>query len=109
MDVKLYNVIIRPLLTEKAYRMNQKLRKLVLKIHPSANKSQVKQALKTIFDVDVKSVNIQVKKGKSRRVAKKIIWRPGSKRAIVTLKEGSSFGAFENMAQDISSVGRSEE
>jgi len=82
-----YDIIIRPILTEKSHRMMAQ-RKYVFEVNPLASKGQIKEAVEKIFNVKVEKVNtINVKpkpkrrgifQGRSRR------W----KKAIVTLKEG---------------------
>lgn len=88
MALTLYDIIKGPRITEKAYRLNQKLRQLVLEVHPHANKAQVEEALKKLFNVEVEKVGIVVSKGKRRRVGRR--WTEGKtrKKAVVTLKEG---------------------
>jgi len=74
--------------------LNQKLRKLVLKVHPQANKMQIKEALQRLFNVKVEKVNTLNRVGKSRRVRRTIIEGSTTKRVYVTLKEGYSIDIF---------------
>jgi len=97
MDLTIYDVIRGPVISDKAYALNKKFKKLVLKVHPSANKALVANALKKLFNVQVDSVAILVRKGKKKRVRstnKKIVGVL-EKRAIVTLAEGHSLDLFE--------------
>jgi large subunit ribosomal protein L23 len=86
-DPRHYDVIIAPVITEKA-TMASEHGKVVFKVARTATKPQIKEAVEKLFDVKVKRVNTIVRKGKIR-VFK---GRPGrlqdTKRAIVTLEEG---------------------
>ncbi len=82
-----YDVIIRPILTEKSHRlMNEG--KYVFEVNPLANKGQIKEAVEKIFNVKVEKVNVINVKPKPKRrglfVGRSRRW----KKAIVTLKEG---------------------
>lgn len=95
MDLSIYDIIQGPIITEKAYHLNQLLKKLVLKVHPAANKSLVKEALEKLFDVRVDKVNILVRKGKNRKVGRRSVQGSKVKKAIVTLKEGYSLDLLD--------------
>lgn len=88
MDLSLYNVIIRPRVTTKVYRMNQLLQQIVLEVHPSANKPLIKEALKKIFNLDVETIRTVTWQGKVRRVRGKIVQDKKRKKAIIELKSG---------------------
>jgi large subunit ribosomal protein L23 len=89
MDLTIYEIIQGPVITEKAYELNKRLKKLVVKVHPKANKTLVKKALETLFDVKVSDINISVRKGKFKNVGRrKGIQGSSVKKAYVTLKEG---------------------
>ncbi len=91
MELTLYDIILTPVVTEKASQMVDDLQKITLKVHLAANKKQVKEALERIFNVRVKDVNIIIRKGKLRIF--KRIKSQGSrvKLAIITLKDKESF------------------
>ncbi len=89
MDLTIYDIIIKPRVTTKAYYLNQ-AKQLVLEIHPEANKPLVAQALKKLFNVEADKVRIVVSKGKFRRAGRHIVQGKMTKKAIVTLKEGYS-------------------
>jgi len=98
MDLTIYNIIQGPILTDKAYKLNKSLKKLVLKVHSNANKPLVKEALEKLFNVKVDTVRIIVRKGKLRRVGrgqKTLIQDARTKKAIVSLKEGYSLDLFD--------------
>ena len=88
MKLNLYDVIQEPLITEKIARESEKLGKYAFRVHPDANKKQIKSAVEKIFNVHVVRVNSLNNSGKWRRVR----YQPGQtsdwKKAIVTLKSG---------------------
>lgn len=91
MDLKIYDVILGPWMTDKAYKLNRDLKKLVLKVHCFSNKPMVKEALEKLFKVKVKDVKIIVRKGKMiRRSRRKPTQKSLVKKAVVTLHEGFS-------------------
>lgn len=91
MDLTIYDVVFGPWMTDKAYKLNRDLKKLVLRVHPSANKPMVKEALEKLFKVKVKDVRIVVRKGKMiQRFRRKATQKSLIKKAIVTLREGFS-------------------
>jgi len=94
MDLNVFEIIKGPVVSEKATLLNQKLKKLVLKVHPHANKMQIKEALQRLFNVKVEKVNTLNRVGKSRRVRRVIIQGSTTKRVIVTLKEGYTIDLF---------------
>ncbi|AEH50827.1 50S ribosomal protein L23 [Pseudothermotoga thermarum] len=89
-----YDVIIRPIITEKSMNLRAQ-NKYVFEVHPSANKSMIKQAVETIFNVKVKSVNVSNVKPKPKRrglfEGKTRSW----KKAVVTLEEGYTIKELE--------------
>lgn len=90
MALRIYDIIKGPRITEKAHKLNQELKKLVLEVHPDANKTRIIEALKKLFNAEVESISIIVSKGKRRRVGRHFVQGKTKKKAIVTLKEGSS-------------------
>ena len=94
MDLNVYSIIKGARVTEKAYTLNQKAGKLVLDVHPKANKPLIAQALKKLFNVDAEKIGIVVIKGKKRRSGRFFSIGRMRKKAIVTLKEGQSIDAM---------------
>ena len=90
MDLSVYDIIKGPRITEKAYTLNQKSGKLVLEVHPKANKPLIAQALKKLFNVEAQKIGIVVIKGKKRRSGRFFSVSKIRKKAIVTLKAGQS-------------------
>ena len=83
-----YDVIIKPVISEKSMDDAQN-RKYTFKVAVDANKTQVKLAVEEIFDVEVAKVNIMNVKGKAKRMGRYEGMTAASKKAIVTLTEGS--------------------
>jgi large subunit ribosomal protein L23 len=95
----IYNVIQGPVISDKAYKLNKDLKKLVLFVHPDANKPLIKEALKKLFNVEVEDVRIVICKGKRRRAGRKIVEGSDRKKAIVTPKAGYSINLFDQAGE----------
>ncbi len=95
MDLSIYDIILGPVVTDKAYKLNKGNKQLALQVHMSANKLLVKQALKKLFNVEVEDVRILIRKGKRRKVGRRDIVGSDSKKAIITLAEGYSLDLFD--------------
>ncbi|MCJ7500573.1 50S ribosomal protein L23 [bacterium] len=90
-------VIIRPLLTEKNATLKEDHNRVVFEVAPDANKIEIKKAVEEAFQVSVKSVNVLNVRGKLKRLGRKVGRRRDWKKAIVTLKEGSTIEFFEGV------------
>jgi large subunit ribosomal protein L23 len=86
-DPRHYDVIIAPVITEKA-TMASEHNKVMFKVARNATKPQIKEAVEKLFDVKVKNVNTLVRRGKVKTFKNKLGQRSDVKRAIVTLEEG---------------------
>ena len=88
------DVIVAPVVSEKSYGLIDRGQYTFL-VDRRANKTEIKIAIEKIFDVKVASVNTIVRRGKPRRTRWGVGRRKTTKRAIVTLREGSIdiFGA----------------
>ena len=94
-----YDIIIRPVLTEKSYD-GMADKKYAFEVALNANKTEIKKAVETIFDVKVESVNTMRIQGKMKRQGRTQGRRPERKKAYVKLTEGSkTIEFFEGMAQ----------
>jgi large subunit ribosomal protein L23 len=82
------DVILAPVVSEKSYGLLDE-GKYTFLVHPASNKTEIKIAVEKIFDVKVDSVNTINRKGKTRRTRMGIGKRKDTKRAIVTLREGT--------------------
>ena len=95
----IYEVLRRPLVTEKSNYQSSKLHQYTFEVASYATRTLVKDAIETLFDVKVVSVNIMntaAKRGR-RRNRQILVRDPGFKKAIITLAEGSSLEMFEGV------------
>ncbi len=90
-----YQVIKKPIITERATAMKEDLQKVVFGVHPDANKHQIKAAVESIFKVKVTSVNTLNYKGKPKRLGAHAGKRSGWKKAVVTIAEGEKLDFLE--------------
>lgn len=91
------DIIIRPIVSEKTTG-GMADNKYTFLVDPRADKTQIKIAIETIFNVRVKSVNTVRQVGKMRRMGRFVGRRPNYKKAIITLEEGQRIKVFEEMA-----------
>ena len=89
------DVIIRPVVSEKSYA-GLELNTYTFLVDKRANKTEIKEAVQAIWDVQVVSVNTMNRRGKVKRRRFTQGKRPDEKRAIVTLAEGDSIEIFED-------------
>ena len=82
------DVIVAPVVSEKSYACMDRGQYTFL-VAPGSNKTEIKQAVEAIFDVKVASVNTQNRQGKTRRTRTGMGRSKDTKRAIVTLREGT--------------------
>lgn len=90
------DVLIAPVISEKSYELLEQ-GVYIFKVHPSASKPEIRQAVESIFEVTVTKVNTLNRKGKVRRNRRNntVGKKADTKRAIVTLAEGDSIEIFE--------------
>ena len=88
------DVIIEPIVSEKSYALLDAGRYTFV-VHPTANKTEIKQAVESIFNVKVANVNTLNRKGKRKRFGLTFGQRKSTKRAVVTLAEGDEIDIFE--------------
>ncbi len=82
------DILVAPVVSEKSYGLLDE-GKYTFLVLPSANKTEIKIAVEQIFGVKVASVNTANRKGKARRTKFGLGRRKDTKRAIVTLREGT--------------------
>ena len=82
------DILIAPVVSEKSYGLLDE-GKYTFIVDPRANKTEIKIAIEQVFAVKVESVNTINRKGKSRRTKFGLGKRKDTKRAIVTLREGT--------------------
>jgi len=83
------DTIISPNITEKATSLSE-FNKVVFKVNRNANKENIKKSIEKIFKVNVIKINTVNIKGKTKIVRNKKAFKPGYKKAIVTLKKGQN-------------------
>ena len=91
------DIIIKPVVSEKSYALlDEGVYTFV--VHPDSNKTEIKQAIESIFAVRVAKVNTMNRNGKRKRNRRTFTYgkRPDTKRAIVTLAPGERIDLFES-------------
>ena len=83
-----YDVILKPVISEQSMEDAQ-VKKYTFKVAVDANKTEVKNAVEEIFDVEVAKVNIMNVAGKQKRMGRYVGMTAATKKAIVTLTEKS--------------------
>ena len=86
-DPRYYDVIIAPVVTEKATLASEH-NKVLFKVASKATKPQIKEAVEKLFDVKVKAVNTLTRKGKFKAFRGRPGMQSDIKKAVVTLEEG---------------------
>ena len=90
----IYQVIKRPLITEKANILKEKENKVSFVVDRGANKAEIKEAVERLLKVKVLKVHVAIK-GKPRRIGRTIGKRSDWKKAVVTLRPGDHIEFFE--------------
>jgi len=96
----IYDVLHRPLVTEKSSYLSGKMNKYSFEVAEGATRTLVKDAVETIFDVEVTRVNIintTAKRGRRAKSRRLLVRKSGFKKAVVTLAEGQSLPIFEGV------------
>ena len=83
------DTIISPKITEKANFLSE-FNKVVFKVHKGSNKNSIKKSIEKIFKVNVIKINTINLRSKTKTIKNKKVFKPGTKKAIVTLKKGQS-------------------
>jgi large subunit ribosomal protein L23 len=93
----IYDVLRRPLVTEKSSYQSGKLNQYSFVVADDATRKQVKDAVETLYDVKVLRVNIintTPKRGRRLRSRRLLVRKPAYKKAIITLAEGQTLEIF---------------
>ncbi len=90
-----YEILKRPLITEKSTTEKEERNKLCFEVDRRANKIEIKQAVEKIFKVDVLGVATIAMKGKKKRAGRHFTQLPDWKKAVVTVKAGQRVEFFE--------------
>jgi large subunit ribosomal protein L23 len=96
----IYDVLRRPLVTEKSGYQSGKLNQYSFIVSESATRTQIKDAIETLYDVSVVRVNVMnvpPKRGRRLRSRRLLIRKPSYKKAVVTLAEGQTLQIFEGV------------
>jgi large subunit ribosomal protein L23 len=92
-----HDVILKPLVTEKAVNLAQEQNKYTFYVDRKANKIEIKNAIEEIFNVKVTAVNTMTVRDKKKRVGRYEGLTPTRKKAVVTLNEGDTIDIFEEL------------
>jgi len=85
LDLRPYQVILRPLVTEKGTHQSTRYNAYAFQVNPIATKDQIKAAVEELFHVRVEAVRTMVRHGKKRRFRMTVGQLPDWKKAVVTL------------------------
>lgn len=89
-----YEVIKRPIITEKGIGVKESLRTLVFEVNPDASKVEIREAVQAIFKIKVESVRTLPVTGKERRRGRLVGRRPDWKKAYVKLRAGEKMPEY---------------
>ncbi len=89
-----YQVVIRPLVTEKGFHKAEKLNQYAFEVCPAADKDEIREAVEHLFEVKVLRVNTQTRKGKPRRTKMRVGQTKVWKKAVVTLHPDNRINFF---------------
>jgi large subunit ribosomal protein L23 len=82
-----YQVVLRPLITEKATHVAERHNAYTFEVNRLATKTEIKEAVEALFDVKVKDVRTQNRRGTARRFKLKLGQTRNWKKAIVALHD----------------------
>ncbi len=89
-----YQILQKPVITEKGLDVKERARTLCFRVDSNATKSEIKQAVQTVFKVKIESVRTAVFHGKVRRRGRTFGYRPDWKKAYVKLKAGEKMPEY---------------
>ena len=99
--MKLTEILIKPILTEKANAQQEKLRRYAFKVDRRANKLEIKTAVEQFYGVNVLEVNTLVVPGKNKSRSTKagVVSgiKSGYKKALVTVAEGETIDLYASI------------
>jgi large subunit ribosomal protein L23 len=90
-----YEVIKRPIISEKSTVLAEMARTYVFEVDSASNKQEVRQAVETLFKVKVEDVRTMIVHGKYKRSGRFMKKKSNWKKALVTLKEGQKIEFFQ--------------
>jgi large subunit ribosomal protein L23 len=99
--MKLADILIKPILSEKANNQQEKLRRYAFRVDKKANKLEIKKAVEEMYGVAVTDVNTVVVPGKNKTRFTKSGFikggKPSYKKAMVTVAEGETINLYANI------------
>ena len=99
--MKLSDVLVKPILTEKANAQQEKMRRYAFKVDRRSNKLEIKKAVEAFYGITVIDVNTSVVPGKTKSRSTKagILQgvKPSYKKAMVTIAEGDTIDLYSNI------------
>jgi large subunit ribosomal protein L23 len=99
--MKLSEILVKPILTEKANNQQEKLRRYAFRVNRKSNKLEIKKAVENFYGVSVVDVNTIVVPGKNKTRYTKAGFikgvRPAYKKAYITLAEGEVIDLYSNI------------
>ncbi|MDB4786790.1 MAG: 50S ribosomal protein L23 [Planctomycetaceae bacterium] len=93
-QLEAYQVVLRPLVTEKGTHLSEKYNSYTFRVHPLASKEDIRRAVQELWDVRVVKVRTQTRKGKPRRHKMAFGYTKDWKKAIVTLHDDDRISFF---------------
>ena len=96
-----YDVLRRPLVTEKSSYQSGRLNQYSFIVADTATRSQVKDAIETLYDVSVirvNVINVPAKRGRRLRSRRLLVRKQAYKKAVITLAEGQRLEIFEGVS-----------
>jgi large subunit ribosomal protein L23 len=97
MSRTVYDIVKRPVITEKATFLRERENAVVFEVDFDATKAEIKQAVEKVFQVSVTGVRTAIVRGKNARVGRSVGRKSNWKKAYVTLKEGDQIEFFEGV------------
>ena len=99
--MKLSEVLVKPILTEKANSQQEKLRRYAFRVSRKANKLEIKKAVEDFYGVTVVNVNTSVVPGKNKTRFTKAGYvqgrKPAFKKALITVAEGEAIDLYASI------------
>ncbi len=92
-----YEVVMSPVMSEKGL-IDIEIGKYAFYVHPQANRSQIRDAIEEVFNVDVVKINLLNQRGKVKTMGRYSGRSPKRKKAIVTLKPGQRIQELDGLA-----------
>lgn len=91
-----YDILIRPLLTEKITAIREIKNSVAFAVHRKATRIDIRLSVEKVFGVKVESVNVMNVRGKKKRQGRYLGKRPDWRKAFVTLKKGEKIELYES-------------